>query len=67
MAAKLGQIHMGEIILEELRDQIKRIPGRFQEHMQGDPRRQMVQTHEGRYKAWDFPGATFHDLKMKIK
>ncbi len=67
MSAKLEQINMGGSILDGIRDQIKRIPSRFQEFMQANPRHQETRTQGGRYIAWDYPEAPFHDLKVKMK
>jgi hypothetical protein len=66
MSAKLERMNMGGNNLEELRDQLKRIRGQFQERMQVYTWRYRAKTHEGRYSHWDFPEVSYHDVKMKL-
>jgi hypothetical protein len=67
MSVKLEQINPPGSILRELRNQLERIPSRFSECLQANPGRQLARNQGGRYTAWDFPEAPFHDLKVKMK
>jgi hypothetical protein len=67
MSVKLEQMFVNGSILNELRNEIKRISSSFQECGQENIRRQRARNQGGRYTAWDYPEALFHDLKSKMK
>ena len=67
MSTQPAQATYQQTIWTEMRGRLERIPRRFSERMLRDIRRQKTNTQGGRYTAWDFAEAPFHDLKAKMK
>jgi hypothetical protein len=67
MTVRLEQMFVSSSILNELRQEIKRISGSYQECRQENTRHKMDKFREGRYSHWDFPEAPYYDVKMNMK
>jgi hypothetical protein len=64
MSIKLEQMFVSGSILNELRQEIKRISSRFNKYLRAKAQRQMICDQEGRDKTWDYPEAQYQDLNV---